>query len=71
MDSLGIELILLKVWKSLKIIAISKFLIPKDTLSKCTASMSLRSITKNGNSDMAIKQNFVGLTLTTDFSGQP
>jgi hypothetical protein len=33
--------------------------------------MSLRSITKNGNSDMAIKQNFVGLTLTTDFSGQP
>lgn len=71
MLSLGIELILLNVWKSLNIIAMSKFLIPKDTLSKWTASISLMSITKKGNSLMAIKQFFVGLILTTDLIGQP
>ena len=52
-------------------IAISKFLIPNYILSKWTVSISSMSITKNGNSLIAIKQLLVGLTLTTDLWGQP
>jgi hypothetical protein len=64
-------LILFIVVKSLKIIAKSKFLMPKMTLSKTTASISFTSITKNGNSLIATKQSFVGLIFTTCFYGQP
>ncbi len=40
-------------------------------LSNVTASISSMSMTKNGNSLMAIKQFLVGLTLTTDLWGHP
>lgn len=63
--------ILLKVQKSLKIIARSKFLIPKYTLSKQTSSISLVSKTKKGNSERATKQFLVGLILTRVFPGLP
>lgn len=52
--------------------AMSKFLIPKATLSKWTASMSFTSITKKGYSVMAMRQFFtVALIFTADFFGQP
>lgn len=61
----------MNVKKSLNTITQSKFLIPKNTLSKHTISISFTSNTKNGNSDRATKHSFVGLILTTVFYGQP
>lgn len=68
---MGILSMRLKVVKSLNIITQSKFLIPKNTRSKQTISISFTSRTKKGNSERATRHYLVGLILTTVLTGHP